>query len=171
MHRTLLTTSVAVLALALAPTIAQASLKDSAHGTGTYAGTDATFDFDAHSDALGGQPTGHFRFDSQGTLLIRGAVNCLTVVGITAIVGGVVREAGAGAEFLIGRQVTFTVQDNGTEGSGDLISLVTPLATGLCSPLSPDHLIENGDIVVVDSPCESVKDKPGTDKDKCKNHP
>ena len=165
MRRTLLTLTLALLALALVPGVATAKqARDRAYGSGT-AGPYA-FEFDAQSDALGGDATGVFALSVVGdpATAFRGEVTCLQVLGNSARFGGIVTESTFGSP-VVGDEVTFSVLDG---GQADVFS-----GTGgipLCSPFSVVSFpVDSGNIVVEDAQCDTFKDKPGTDKDKCKD--
>ena len=172
MRRTLLTLTLALLVLAVMPGVVAAKKgggsQDSVQGSGTYAFGCCVFEIDASSDPLGGNPTGTFHFEGNGQDF-SGVVECLNVVGNQATISGTVTEQSGLNPPL--ENVVFTVVDNspGTPAP-DLVSTVsrTPVvncATPVLLFLSP---VETGDLTVTDATCDKFKDKPGTDKDKCK---
>lgn len=126
----------------------------------------STYDFDARSDPLGADATGRFFIQYSPFARTSGTVTCLQANGNTAVIAGVDE---VGDIVGVGDYVTFTVQDNGLGGSGDLLSLAVPSPGGLCLPQVPFIPLSSGDIVVQDAQCQNPKDKPGTDKDRCKD--
>ena len=174
MRRTLLTLTLALLALALVPAVAGAKPKEPAHdqayteGTAQYAGFPTTsIDFNAISDPFGGQADGDFAFTlavPAGTF--EGDVACLRVADNVATIGGVVTESSVGS-IPPGAAVQFSVVDQGP--SGDTISLIL-VGTNNCATTLPPAFLVDGNIVVVDSTCENVKEHPKDPaKDKCKD--
>jgi hypothetical protein len=112
---------------------------------------------DAHSDPLGGNPSGTVSFRVVVfpglEALVGGAVTCLGVDGERAVIGFVDTTAGVGP-------VTVGVIDNGSAGSPPDAFTASPQATD-CSP-DPGFVgspLSSGDIVVRDAPS----------KDQCRN--
>ena len=169
-----LITALVALAVGFLPALAEAEAKQPG-GPGDRAYTVGfpsnfavgTYEFDARSDALGGDASGAFRIDMSSHIKPAGPVTCLLVVGNTAVIGGI---DNTGHVFDVGTPVTFTVQDNGPDGAGDLVSLPLWNPAEACLPQVPTFPVTGGgDIVVQDELCTDVKDKPGIDKDKCKD--
>jgi hypothetical protein len=177
MRRTLLTLTLAALALALVPGVATAKkTEDRVLGSGEALGGLVGFSFDnVRSDPFGGHPTGHVTITDAGQLFARADVECLNVVGNTATMSGTVRQSDL---FETGGTLVVTAQDIGPSGQGDLLHAVhNPTGfdpTTACNILGTGLLpVTDGDIVVEDATCTPAgfKDKPGSDKDKCKDKP
>jgi hypothetical protein len=177
MRRAVLTVTAAMVVSMLATGTAVAKqggssvTGDRAHGSGEFfASAGERFIFDARSDPSGGGATGFFRIERPTQLVFAGEVTCLQVVGNTATIAGVVNEVEPPFQTALGETYTFTVIDNGPNGAGDLISVITPsFASPACVPLPPSIPIENGDIVVQDATCERFKEHRDPDKSKCKD--
>jgi hypothetical protein len=169
-RKTLITALVA-LAIGFLPTVAESKNsggpEDRAFTVGSPATFLGTYVFDARSDAFGGDASGQFNIDISAFAKPAGPVTCLRVIGNTAIIGGTDE---TGHVFDVGTPVTFTVQDNGPAGTGDLVSQLLWNPAEACLPQTPTSPVTGGgDIVVEDAPCANPKDKPGTDKDRCKD--
>jgi hypothetical protein len=188
MRRTLVTLSLAMLALPLVPGLASAKPPPPSGGgqdraycapagapdpaqcssTGTINGDpyQQRFDFDATSGPLGENPTGSARIvQSAGTAfeIERDfAVTCLQVTGNRASFGGRFT-FNQPSDFL--QAYAFTVVDN-TSGP-DLISrgtysnqVPTPTDPNCFDITSPDQSVQ-GDVVVQDATCTKIKPKKG----------
>jgi hypothetical protein len=177
--RTLVLCGLLLLGLALVPGVATAKQQsvNRAYSNPT-AGTAATTDtFDVTGDAVTFEATGFWErvFTATGQRM-RAEVDCLRVVGNTAHMTGVYTVAEAFPQ-LLGDGFYHSMQDNGAAGQGDLVHSPIvwffPAGPPPCSPpftnLPPTTPITSGDVVV--EPCEKFKDKPDTDKDKCKDKP
>lgn len=127
----------------------------SGHGNLTVSGELRTFSFNAvkHAD---GSVTGESELKSRASgTVIHAALNCLTVVGNQAYIGGVVTNSNNSS--LVGKPCVFTVIDNG-EGDNappDELSFFVTFATGPTEDCNGPtvhsltlNLIEAGDIQV-----------------------
>jgi hypothetical protein len=143
-----------MLAVLTTPSAALSAAGDLAQGIGTLVGTSThcgnttmSFDFTATGLAGTGNPaTGHFSFTcSPSGDAFGGNVSCLVVNGNVATVGGTLT-ASTHAGFNVGDGLSFTVQDGGAAGAGDLFS---PLRAGATCPFEePFKPLAAGDIVV-----------------------
>jgi len=121
-------------------------------GTVEYAGALNTHAFTAQIDSDGsvkGQAEFQLRYIDT---TIHVEVNCLTVVGNEAWVGGTITRSSNPAQVGVGLPVLFRVQDNG-EGDGHPPDLTSQLVWGAgpsCSTTPPFGLIEwtNGNVQV-----------------------
>jgi hypothetical protein len=124
--------AVAILALALAPAAATSSLA-SASGSGhiVFATTHEFVSFSAMQTA-GTAATGNANVhDVTASVRVRVDVNCLNVIGNTAIVSGVVTSSSDPTAVPVGDEAIFEVVDGGEGASSvDLMSLVNFFAVG-----------------------------------------
>ena len=184
MRRTLLPLTFALVALAVVPGLAAAKQTGGAEDRaycapagppqpgqcsypGFAVGSTITFDLDASSGPLGEDPTGSFRYDIP-PFFEEVQVTCLQVTGNVAHVGGIVTASPTPGAVGFGRAITVS---DGPDLISQLSILPTPPTpdTPLCgSPFPPTQPV-TGDVVVQDAICNDIKDKPGTDKDKCKD--
>ena len=188
MGRVLRTIALAVVAAALVPGLASAKQAGDGGGAdrafcapaGAPDPTQCSFpvgpetvtlDFDATSGPLGESPTGSARV-VVGPIVTDFDVTCLQVAGDLAAIGGIITSTN-NPGFQAGSGFAFKVLDDPL--GPDLISAVegglpvpeanTPACGSLFAPFFP----VDGDIVVEDAQCDKFKDKPGTEKDRCKN--
>jgi len=160
-----LTLAFAVLALALVPGFASAAqtlMRDTASAHGTLSGI--PLDIEASSDPLGDKPRGYVQFGTE----LYGPVVCLSVSGTDATV--VHRNDSPGSVFAYG---IFYLRDDAPVDAVGISASGNPSVDPnlLCAGPSAGFVPFNGEITIEDAQCGSVKDKPGTDKDKCKSKP
>jgi hypothetical protein len=184
--RRLPTLTLAVLALTLVPALASAQTGGGGNraycapagpperGQCSFSSGQVTFDFDASSGPAGESPVGSGIFvvfpGDPGEVFANYDITCLQVTANLASFGGVITDSNI---WPVGSGISFTVVDNPT--GPDLISQGTVSFEGPPSPDTPGcgdanqgaTPLEQGDIVVQGA-CDKAKDKPGTDKDKCK---
>jgi hypothetical protein len=121
-------------------------------GTVEYAGALNTHAFIAQIDA-GGNVKGQAEFQLRYIdTTVHAEVNCLTVVGNNAWIGGTITRTSNPAQVGLGLQILFQVQDNG-EGDAHPPDMTSPLVWGAvpsCSATPPLGLIEwtNGNVQV-----------------------
>jgi hypothetical protein len=138
------TTSLLLLVL-LVTALAAANAGDSTNGHGTFttggsAVTAVVFDAKETSSGV----TGRARFFDNSALSLDIEVDCLTVSGNTAIVGGT--EAGGSTTY------AFKVTDNGGGVTADRITL--PQVNQTCATFNTlgNHALTSGDLEVSDQP-------------------
>ena len=140
-------TALLLLSLLAVATMAPASPGDSANGYGTFTtgGTAVTsFVFDAKETGSGGI-TGRARFFDNGALSLDIEIDCLTIAGNTAILGGT-DAANPAVTY------AFKVTDNGGGTPADRITL--PQVNQTCSTFNTlgNFALTSGDIEVRDLP-------------------
>lgn len=179
MRRTLLTLTLAVLAVALVAGVAAAKKepkRDRAFTVGEVSllgVPGSSFEFDAETDhPFGVVARGSFSVNDP-VVPFSGRVTCLNVVDNVAVISGVITSTGGPVPE--GSAIRFSVADNGDSGdttSGFMVSggpLPPEDQLVLClTPLPPPGAVVDGNIVVEDATCDEIKDKPSFEKDKCK---